>query len=150
MTDAAFERAVDAYQRYFAELTPGSVGDLRRLVVDDMQFRDPFNDVRGVDKVIRILAMSFEDTEGLRFEFTDRAVSGRTCYYRWRCHFRPRRLKSAGDWTLEGMSEVAFDDTGLRRDGVRLRLVWPLLPRVGLLPCAPCRHRHGVARRGGP
>ncbi len=101
-----------AYEAYFADLTPASVADLRALAVGDMRFRDPFNDVQGIDKVIRLLRASFEDTIGMRFEFIDRAVSGRVCYYRWRCLFTPKRLPKSGIWTFDGMSEVAFDDAG--------------------------------------
>ena len=100
------------YEAYFADLTPQTVADLRDLAVADMRFRDPFNDVQGVEKVIRILQMSFEDTEGMRFEFIDRAVSGQVCYYRWRCLFTPKRMPKSGIWTFDGMSEVAFDTQG--------------------------------------
>ena len=101
-----------AYEAYFASLTPETVADLHGLAIADMRFRDPFNDVRGVEKVIRLLLMSFEDTEGMRFEFIDRAVSGQVCYYRWRCLFTPKRMPKSGIWTFDGMSEVAFDAEG--------------------------------------
>ena len=106
------DAAVAAYEAYFAGLTHDNVTDLRNLATADMRFRDPFNDVQGIDKVIRLLQMSFEDTEGLRFEFFDRAVSGQICYYRWRCLFTPKRMPKSGIWTFDGMSEVAFDPQG--------------------------------------
>jgi hypothetical protein len=41
---------------------------------------------------------------------TDRATSGRTAYLRWTFAFRPKGR--AAVWTIEGMSEVAFDADG--------------------------------------
>ncbi|MEQ9638811.1 MAG: nuclear transport factor 2 family protein [Alphaproteobacteria bacterium] len=103
--------AAARYQRFFEGLNPTTVGDLRQLAAPDMRFVDPFNDVTGVGKVIKVLAAGFEDAEDLRFEFADRAA-GRpgVWYYRWRCSFRPRSL--SGEWVLEGMSEVSFDAEG--------------------------------------
>lgn len=103
--------AAERYQRYFEALSPATVGELRQLAAPDMRFVDPFNDVTGVDKVIAVLSAGFEDAEGLRFDFVDRAA-GRpgVWYYRWRCSFRPKRL--TGEWLIEGMSEVSFDAEG--------------------------------------
>lgn len=112
MTISDLDAAMAAYEAYFADLTPETVAELRDLAVADMRFRDPFNDVQGVEKVVRLLQMSFEDTEGMRFEFIDRAVSDHVCYYRWRCLFTPKRMPKSGIWTLDGMSEVAFDGEG--------------------------------------
>lgn len=105
--------AARAYRRYFETLSPQTVGELRALVAPDLHFRDPFNDVVGPDKVIRSLELGYAHATDLRFEFLDEAWSGRTCYYRWRFFFRPRRFSGGRLWTVEGMSEVRFDEAGL-------------------------------------
>ena len=107
MVDAAAD-----YQRYWEELSPDTIDRLRALAAPDMRFADPFNDVTGVDKVVRLLHAGFEDSEGLRFAFRDRAVSDSgAVYYRWQCRFRPKRFKGP-PWVIEGMSEVRFDAAG--------------------------------------
>ncbi len=105
------EQAAARYQRYYEDLSPATVGDLREIAAPDIRFVDPFNDVTGVDKVVKVMAAGFEDADDLRFDFIDRAA-GRpgVWYYRWRCSFRPKRL--SGEWVLEGMSEVSFDAEG--------------------------------------
>jgi hypothetical protein len=107
------DEAAARYQRYYETLSLQSLGDLRRLAAPDMRFRDPFNDVAGVERVIAVLRSGFQDTKLMRFEFLDRAA-GRdgVWYYRWRCLLRPRRLGGSEPWVIEGMSEVAFDAAG--------------------------------------
>lgn len=105
--------AARAYRRYFERLSPQTVGELRALAAPGMHFRDPFNDLIGADKVVRSLELGYEHVEHMRFEFLDEAWSGRTCYYRWRFFFRPKRFSGGRDWIIEGMSEVRFDEAGL-------------------------------------
>ena len=112
MTSDSLLEAARAYRRYFETLSPATLGELRSLAAPDMHFRDPFNDVIGPDKVIRSLELGYDHAEDLRFEFLDEAWSGRTCYYRWRFFFRPKRFSGGRIWTIDGMSEVRFDGTG--------------------------------------
>jgi hypothetical protein len=113
MSEERLREAARAYRRYFETLSQASLGDLRKLAAADMHFRDPFNDLVGPDKVIRSLELGYQHAEDMRFEFLDEAWSGRTCYYRWRFFFRPKRFSGGRAWTIDGMSEVRFDDGGL-------------------------------------
>jgi hypothetical protein len=113
MTAERQMEAARAYRRYFETLSPGTLDQLRKLAAPDMHFRDPFNDVVGTEKVIRSLQLGYEHAEDLRFEFLDEAWSEPVCYYRWRFFFRPKRLSGGRVWTIEGVSEVRFDQDGL-------------------------------------
>ena len=113
MSDERLHEAGREYQRYFEALSPATLGGLRALAAPGMHFRDPFNDLIGADKVIRSLELGYEHAEDMRFEFLDQAWSGRTCYYRWRFFFRPKRFSGGRVWTIDGMSEVRFDAAGL-------------------------------------
>lgn len=103
---------IDAYIRYFESLSPETVADLTALAAPDIRFRDPFNDVRGVGKMIAIMGDMFETADDPRFVVTDHAVSGERLYLRWEFRFRPRALRSREDWLIEGMSEIGFDEEG--------------------------------------
>jgi limonene-1,2-epoxide hydrolase len=105
MTDDA---AVRAYAAYYADLTSESVGNLRALVAADVHFKDPFNDVRGVDRMIRMLEKMFEDASDVRFELGEQACAGDLCFLRWRFFFRPRRV-AREIWPVDGVSAVRFD-----------------------------------------
>ena len=113
MSDAKLLEAARAYRRYFERLSPATLGELRALAAPGMHFRDPFNDLIGPDKVIRSLELGYQHADDMRFEFLDEAWSGRTCYYRWRFFFRPKRFSGGRTWTIDGMSEVRFGEAGL-------------------------------------
>ena len=47
--------SIEAYARYWETLSPATTGDLRGLARPDLVFRDPFNEIRGVDAVVAML-----------------------------------------------------------------------------------------------
>lgn len=98
------------YIRYFETLSRQSLSDLRGLAAADMRFVDPFNDVVGVERVIRVLDAMYDDLDVPRFVVMDHAMSGQVCYMRWR--FTARTRKGGAAWQIDGMSEVRFDDEG--------------------------------------
>lgn len=104
---------VAAYAAYYEAMTPANVGALRALVTADVHFKDPFNDVRGVEHMERCLASAFKDATDVRFQVLDTALSGRVAYLRWRFWCKPRRLNLQEPWVIDGMSEVRFDEAGL-------------------------------------
>ncbi len=105
--DAAF----DTYAVFFEGLSPETLDRLEELCAPEVRFRDPFNDVTGVDRFRAVLVKMFEDTVEPRFTIVDRAVSGNVCYLRWDFSFRsPGRRGEA--WHIVGMSEVHFDEAG--------------------------------------
>ena len=99
--------ALDAYAAFYETLTPESLDRLEDLCAPDVRFRDPFNDVTGVAALRAILQGMFRDVAEPRFEVTDRAVSGRTCYLRWTFTYGSARTRR-----IDGVSEVHFDESG--------------------------------------
>ena len=108
---ATIGAAVEAWIAFFETLTPESLETrLGELAAPDIRFRDPFNDVRGVEALRAIFRHMFATTEGSRFTVQDRALSGRVAYLRWVYTFRPKG--SATPWRIEGMSEVHIAEDG--------------------------------------
>jgi len=101
--------SLDAYIRFYETLTPKSVGELRSLVAPDVRFRDPFNDVQGVDAYERVLAKMFEDLDEPRFEVRHSALEGAIGFLTWRFVYRDKRGRER---TIVGMSELHFDAEG--------------------------------------
>ena len=99
--------AAERYIAFCEGMTPADLSRLEAFCAPDIHFRDPFNEVTGVDAYRRVLAKMFEDVGQPSFQVTGYAVTGQVCYLRW--HFTFKR--SGGD-TLRilGMSEVHFDD----------------------------------------
>jgi len=108
MTDISSNAA--AYAAYFERVSPDNLEELRDLCAPDVRFRDPFNDVRGHDQIIRIFAKMYEEVAEPRFEVVDNAVSGSNSYIRW--VFRFKNKKNGRAFTVDGMTEVHFDEAG--------------------------------------
>jgi len=103
--------ALARWAAQFEALTPETVDLLRALCAPDVRFRDPFNDVRGIDKLVRVFEDMFATCDDPRFVVLDQAVGEAAGYLKWEFHFRPRRAAGT-PWRIEGMSEIHFDDQG--------------------------------------
>lgn len=110
------DRGAD-YVQYYETLTRERLSTLSRYVTDDMRFKDPFNDVRGVEAYRVLLGKMFDAIPDIRFSVSHRALSGDACFLRWRCR---GTLQVAGrkPWVVEGMSELRFADDGRVREHV--------------------------------
>jgi hypothetical protein len=127
-----------AWIALFADLDHAGVPSATRLAeiaTEDVRFCDPFNDLRGVEPLRRLLSHTREQLPGARFEVLDMAWSAPTAYLRWRM---TARVKVLGDCRVDGMSEVRFASDGRVSEHLdhwdaagqfygRLPLVGPLL-----------------------
>lgn len=98
------------YIAVFETLTPARLDELVSLCAENVRFVDPFNDVRGRQRFRAVFAKMFEDVGDVHVHVRDWAVTGHVAYLRWSFAFRPR--KSGRLWTIEGMSELHFDEAG--------------------------------------
>jgi len=105
-------RSCAAWTALFTELGRQGVPSAERLAeiaCETVRFCDPFNDLRGIEAMRRLLAHTRDSLPGARFEVLDTAWSGTTAYLRWRLR---AEVKVLGDWQVEGMSEVRFAPDG--------------------------------------
>lgn len=102
------EQALAAYARFYETLSPDELDGLRGLVAPGVRFKDPFNDVRGVDALIRVTASMFRFGRP-RFEIIDRALSERAGYLLWRYTVD---TAAGNPRIIEGMTELRFDGEG--------------------------------------
>ena len=107
MTDRA--EMLAAYGRYFEDLTPDTLPEIARIATPDMRFRDPFNDVRGIDDVVRLLGTMYAHGTP-RFEILDRALGQSAGYILWRFTNDPGGGRAP--FVITGMSEIHFAPDG--------------------------------------
>lgn len=113
--DADLQEPAARYIAFCENMTPGSLGRLAEFCAPDIHFRDPFNDVTGIDNYRRVLAKMFEDVGQPTFLVTGKAQEGSDCYLRWRFTFR----RAGGEKkTIQGMSEIRFTADGLVREHI--------------------------------
>lgn len=99
------DHRADAYVRLWEEMTAPHIETLPALVTPDVHFTDPFNDLRGVDALRRVMLKTLDDLPELNFVVTHKAWMGDLCLMRWDFDARTK-----GGWPLAiiGMSELTF------------------------------------------
>jgi steroid delta-isomerase len=118
---------------FYETLTPASLASLDQFYAADARFKDPFNEVVGIDAIRRIFAHMFEATDAPRFVVTERIEQGAQAMLGWTFHFglRGRAL------TVRGVTHVRFDAAGrveLHRDyWDAAEELYAKLPLVGAL-----------------
>jgi len=105
------ERGAEAYVRYYESLSLETLDQLQSLVADDVQFCDPFNDLKGIDAYRKLLTHMFNNVKEVKFNVLNCAWDDDTCLLRWRFEGKLRSLGS-DQWIFEGMSKLDFDDNG--------------------------------------
>lgn len=126
------------YGTFFETIKPETIEDVRPLVTENVRFKDPFNDVRGGDQLVRVLAKMFEDADDISFTMREQAGDGRVYFLRWNFACRPKSRFLKGLWHVDGISVISFTEAGLIEEHVdywdaaeqlydRLPIIGPLL-----------------------
>jgi len=100
--------ALERYRRFLETLTPDTLPDLPIHVTADVRFKDPFNDVRGVDSLERVFRHMFANVGDVRFHVDKAGGDSETGFLAWRFS---GRLKGK-PWTFEGTSVLHFAEDG--------------------------------------
>ena len=102
-----------AYGEFLERISPERIDELRALAAPDLRFKDPFNEVQGIEQVQRVFHKMFEDASDIRFNVLHMACAGPVGYLRWEMSLRPTsRLVSGQTWRFSGVTEARFDDQG--------------------------------------
>ena len=110
MSAAEAGERLRAYAAAFERLTEARLPGLADHLAPGVRFKDPFNDVSGVDAYLQIFRHMFAALVQPVFEVHHQALAGGTGYLYWTLTFRA----SAGAATrrIEGLSRVRFDAEG--------------------------------------
>lgn len=98
----------DAVSRYIEFFNNFSASDLDRFETyfqSNARFRDPFNDVRGIEAIRRIFAHMYKPCPKTRFIVHDHAISGMTAYLHW-------GFDCNKEMHIDGLTKVTFADDG--------------------------------------
>ena len=105
---AALMRLVNFWQT----LTPQTVDDIATVYADDASFRDPFNDVRGIEKIQRIFADMFVRLDAPTFTIIETIEQPHGALLIWDFDFRLKSLKPQLTRRIHGTSHIRFDADG--------------------------------------
>lgn len=97
---------------YWQTLTPASVDALPTLYAADAYFRDPFNDVTGIEKIHHIFADMFVRLDAPRFDITETIEDPHGALLIWDFTFRIKSLKPELARRIHGTSHIRFAHDG--------------------------------------
>jgi steroid delta-isomerase len=106
------DNRIDALVSFFEQLSVDSLAYFADYYAEDAYFKDPFNEVRGVEPIRRIFAHMFEQVDEPRFVVSERVVDGAGAVLVWQFHYRVRFWGRARAQVICGVSHLKFDAAG--------------------------------------
>jgi ketosteroid isomerase-like protein len=103
--------AVARVRAFFESISPQALRRLDEVYAADAWFKDPFNEVRGVEPIRRIFEHMFEQVDSPRFVVREVVAEGDSAFLTWDFLFRARRLGD-GEQVIRGASHLRFDADG--------------------------------------
>lgn len=123
--------------RWFETLSPETLDELPRFYAANAEFKDPFNEVRGIESIKQIFRHMFTQVAEPRFVVGSRFHGEDGVMLLWDFHFRTRTPLSPRDMTARGATHLRFDAGGkvvLHRDyWDAAEELYAKLPLIGLL-----------------
>lgn len=123
--------------RWFETLSPETLDELPRFYAADAEFKDPFNEVRGVESIKHIFRHMFSQVAEPRFAVGSRFSGEDGVMLLWDFHFRTRAPLPPRDMTARGVTHLRFNAEGkvvLHRDyWDAAEELYAKLPLVGVL-----------------
>lgn len=96
----------------FENLAPADVPRLREHYARDAHFRDPFNDVRGIDAIEAIFAHLFRQVDAPRFRVREILTGDAQAVLVWDFEMGLRRPLPRRRLTIPGTSHLRFGTDG--------------------------------------
>jgi len=101
--------ALNDYVTLFENMNRGNLIHLDRFFTSNAHFKDPFNEVHGLDKIRLIFEHMFNTLDNPIFHVDEAVLSNDIAYIKWKFN---AQLKSK-HILLVGLSRVVFNDQGL-------------------------------------
>ena len=100
--------AVARIVEYFESLTPDTVARLSEHYAANAWFKDPFNEVTGLEAIRRVFAHMYRQVEEPRFRVTDRVIAENGALLVWDFSFRLGRRAIV----VRGATHLRFNGRG--------------------------------------
>jgi len=99
------------FVRFFETISPDSVAQLSSIYTEEVFFKDPFNEVRGIAAVRAIFAHMFEQVDAPRFVVTTSVLQDDQAFLTWDFLFRMKRF-AREEQCIRGATHLRFDEDG--------------------------------------
>lgn len=105
------QSAVQHIKQVFEHLAPAGLAQLGEIYTDDARFKDPFNEVQGLQAIRGVFEHMFKALQGPRFVIRDVIVQGSQCFLTWEFLFHVPRLGPA-EQCIRGGSHLVLAADG--------------------------------------
>ena len=96
---------------FFNHTTLENANHLGDFYTADAYFKDPFNEVRGVEKITPIFTHMFTQVDGPRFVVTGHVLQDEQAFLTWDFLFRMKRF-STDEQCIRGATHIRFANDG--------------------------------------
>ncbi len=97
--------------RFYENLNPDNLPEIRKLYAANAQFKDPFNDVEGIAAIEAIFSHMFLTTQNPRFSVVQSLQEADHALLVGDVHFERKGLPNP--FCIHGTSLISFDGQGL-------------------------------------
>ena len=103
---------IDQLIRAYEGLSPESVERLSDIYASDAYFKDPFNEVTGIDRILEIFRDMYRRIEQPRFVVHQWSGSAQAGFLVWDMRFVSRQMRGGPDQLIRGVTHIRFSDDG--------------------------------------
>lgn len=108
MPSPALHRAIT----FFETLAPSDIARMGELYAPNATFKDPFNEVRGVEKIAPIFGDMFAAMHEPRFKIISAIEQNNEAFLSWDFTFRVKKFRPHETMKIHGASHLTFDVAG--------------------------------------
>lgn len=110
---SAVLEGVQRLVHFYENLSPAQLESLSTCYVPQARFKDPFNDVQGLESIRQVFAHMFLTVEAPRFVVTEKLVQDQKAFLVWEFHFRMRRWRKGIPQCIRGGTFLRLDAQGM-------------------------------------
>ena len=127
------KKNIEKYLKLFANLNKDNINNFDDLVIEDIVFKDPFNNVKGLKNFKKIFYHMFENVNEPKFTILDYAENKSHVFLKWKMSFYAFKSLQI----IEGMSDITFNKEGKIESHLdywdSLNGLYVKLPFIGML-----------------
>lgn len=105
------ELSVQRLIQFFETVDANNVSLLAEIYTEDAYFKDPFNEVRGIEAITAIFRHMFTQVDGPRFIVTGSVLQDDQAFLTWDFLFRMKRFSSE-EQCIRGATHLRFAADG--------------------------------------
>ena len=95
---------------YIETLQPQSLAQLNHWYSPQARFKDPFNEVRGLDAIQGVFLHMYASLENPHFVITEQVVDGHQAFLTWQFKFKFKRFDTSTEQVVLGTTHLVLDD----------------------------------------